>query len=193
MHNLQNFNIKLFIVQSLWQILPNLKLHPNFFLIVQYTGNIWAGELLAKFSSPIFADKPKDTLKMHFIYYALTIAYLPNFSLPIAFTCTVRQNFPPPNISCVQFISKVAFSLSWTDIMCGQADTKSNDMNIRPHLRPGPVMLLSNVWKFSLILYISRSIDERYTVFHSLLRKHCWQDFKLADLFTVCKKPILVV
>ena len=42
-----------------------------------------------KFSSPIFTDR----LKMY-LAYALTIAYLPKFSSPIAFTCTVRQNFP---------------------------------------------------------------------------------------------------
>ena len=29
-------------------------------------------------------------------------SYLPNFSLPIAFTCMVLQNFPLPNISRVQ-------------------------------------------------------------------------------------------
>ena len=35
--------------------------------------------------------------------YALTVAYLPNFSSPIAFTCMVHQNFPPPNISRVWY------------------------------------------------------------------------------------------
>ena len=54
-------------------------------------------QLFAKFSSPIFTD----TLKMY-LTYALTVAYWPDFSLPIAFTCMVRQNFLPPNISRVQ-------------------------------------------------------------------------------------------
>ena len=30
--------------------------------------------------------------------YALTVAYLPIFSSPTAFTFMVHQNFPPPNI-----------------------------------------------------------------------------------------------
>ena len=51
-----------------------------------------------KFSLPIFTDK----LKMY-LAYALILAYLPNFFLPIAFTkssftlaftCMVYQNFP---------------------------------------------------------------------------------------------------
>ena len=46
----------------------------------------------SKFSSAIFTDTPKT-----FLEYALTVDYSPNFSLPIAFTCMVRQNFPPPN------------------------------------------------------------------------------------------------
>ena len=33
------------------------------------------------------------TLKMYLVY-ALTVTYLSNFSSPITFTCTVRQNFP---------------------------------------------------------------------------------------------------
>ena len=64
---------------------------------VPYMGNIWRGGNLAnreQFASPIFTD----TLKM----YALTVAYSPNFSSPIAFTCTVHQNFLPPNNSHVQ-------------------------------------------------------------------------------------------
>ena len=35
--------------------------------------------------------------------YVLTVANLSNFSSPIAFTCTVHQNFPPPNISRVLY------------------------------------------------------------------------------------------
>ena len=49
------------------------------------------------FSSPLFTDTPKM-----YLTYALTVAYSPNFSLPIAFTCMVRRNFPPPIFSCVR-------------------------------------------------------------------------------------------
>ena len=45
-----------------------------------------------KFSSPILTD----TLKIY-LAYALTVAYLSNFSLPMAFTCMAcqkRYNFP---------------------------------------------------------------------------------------------------
>ena len=38
-----------------------------------------------------------------YIAYALTEAYLPNFSLPIAFTYMIRQSFLPQNISHVQY------------------------------------------------------------------------------------------
>ena len=69
-------------------------------LVVYHNRKYLAGEklvnceLFAKISSRIFTD----TLKM----YALTVAYLPNFSSPIAFTCMVRQNFSLPNISRVR-------------------------------------------------------------------------------------------
>ena len=36
-----------------------------------------------------------------YLAYALTVAYSPNFSSPIAFTCMVHKNFPLPNISLV--------------------------------------------------------------------------------------------
>ena len=52
--------------------------------------NLMNRELFAKFSSPIFTD----TLKIY-LAYALILAYSPNFSLPIAFTCTICQNFSP--------------------------------------------------------------------------------------------------
>ena len=69
-------------------------------------GNIWwekKWQIMSyslKFSLPIFTD----TSKMY-LTYALTVAYLPNFSSPIAliFACTVRQNFPSPNISHVRY------------------------------------------------------------------------------------------
>ena len=47
---------------------------------------------------------------MYLLAYALTIAYSPNFSLPIAFTFMISQNFPPPNISHVQY-----------PLLCGEA------------------------------------------------------------------------
>ena len=50
-----------------------------------------------KFSLPIFTY----TVKMY-LAYALTLASSPKFSLPIAFTCMVRQNFPPPKLSSVR-------------------------------------------------------------------------------------------
>ena len=42
-----------------------------------------------------------DTWKTY-MAYALTVAYSPYFSSPIAFACMVHQNFPPPNISRVR-------------------------------------------------------------------------------------------
>ena len=44
--------------------------------------------------------------------YALTVAYSPNFSSPIAFTCMVHQNFLLskfflPNISCVRYFMEL--------------------------------------------------------------------------------------
>ena len=43
-----------------------------------------------------------------YLAYALTVDYLPNFSLPIAFTCMVRHNFPLPNISHVRYYIIIA-------------------------------------------------------------------------------------
>ena len=58
--------------------------------------NWWIMSYLPKFSSSIFTD----TLKMY-LAYALTVAYLPKFSLPIAFTCTVCQKiFPAKHFLC---------------------------------------------------------------------------------------------
>ena len=37
-------------------------------------------------------------LRKTYMAYALTVAYLPIFSSPTAFTFMVHQNFPPPNI-----------------------------------------------------------------------------------------------
>ena len=65
------------------------------FMHVQYTGKFGAGQIWwimsysPKCSSPIFTDT---------LAYALTVAYSPHFSSPLAFTCMVHQNFPLPNI-----------------------------------------------------------------------------------------------
>ena len=42
-----------------------------------------------------------DTLKMYLVN-ALTVAYLPNFSSPIAFTCVAHHNFFPPSVQYIQ-------------------------------------------------------------------------------------------
>ena len=75
------------------------------YLYKLYTGNIWQVklanlvncELFIKF---FFANIHSYTKKLMYLVYALTVAYSPNFSLPIAL---VHQNFPPPNISHVQY------------------------------------------------------------------------------------------
>ena len=59
-----------------------------------------------KFSLPIFIDIPK----MYFLY-ALILAYSPNFSSPIAFTCVwFIKNFPHQNFPicgrCLYFVPK---------------------------------------------------------------------------------------
>ena len=53
---------------------------------------------LPKYSSQVFRYTPKM-----YLAYALSVAYLPNFSLPIAFSCMVQQNFLLPNIFHVQY------------------------------------------------------------------------------------------
>ena len=50
---------------------------------------------LPKKSSPIFTDTPKI-----YLAYALTLAYLLNFSSPIAFTCMVCTKISPIKYSC---------------------------------------------------------------------------------------------
>ena len=39
-----------------------------------------------------------------YLAYALTVTYSPNLSLPIALTCMVCQNFPPPKIFRVWYL-----------------------------------------------------------------------------------------
>ena len=73
-----------------------------------YMGKIWWGKnwwILAnrKLFVKIFIINIHRYTKMH-LAYALTVVDSPNFSSPIAFTCMVHQNFPPPNISHVQYL-----------------------------------------------------------------------------------------
>ena len=58
------------------------------YLAGEKLANLANREPFAKISSPIVTDASK----MYFAY-ALTVAYLTNFSLPIAFTCMVCQTF----------------------------------------------------------------------------------------------------
>ena len=74
--------------------------------LVLYMGNTWWGELKNLANHELFAKIFLTNIHRHtknVLTYALTVAYSPNFSLPIAFACTVRQNFLPPNISHVWY------------------------------------------------------------------------------------------
>ena len=73
------------------------KFCPKLYHGMPYTGKFWQEQKLvklanheqfAKFSLPIFTDITKM-----YLTYILTLAYSPNSSLPIAFTCMIRQNF----------------------------------------------------------------------------------------------------
>ena len=71
-------------------------------------GKIWWGKnwwILAnrKLFVKIFIINIHRYTKMH-LAYALTVVYLLNFSSPIVITCMVHQNFPPLNISHVQYL-----------------------------------------------------------------------------------------
>ena len=74
----------------------------DIYFLVLYMEKIWWGKnwqivsYSLKLSSPIFIDTPKL-----YLAYAMTLAYLPIFSSPIAFTCMVRQKVPLPNFSRV--------------------------------------------------------------------------------------------
>ena len=59
------------------------------YLAGEKLANLVNCEVFTRISSPIFTD----TLKLY-LACALTVAYSPNFSSPITFTCTVSQNFP---------------------------------------------------------------------------------------------------
>ena len=68
----------------------------------------WCRKKLAKLENhelfaKIFLANIYRYTKMY-LAYALTITYLPNFSLPIPLTCMVRQNFPPPKFSHVWYL-----------------------------------------------------------------------------------------
>ena len=77
-------------------------------VVVPYTGK-FLGEKLAnspKFPSTMVVDTPKM-----YMAYALTIAYSPNFSLPIAFICIICQNFPVYGINITVFVEDLAIVL----------------------------------------------------------------------------------
>ena len=62
-------------------------------------------KLLAKFSSPLFTD----TLKMYMAIWHCCVltdcSLFTKFFLANSFTCMVRQNFPPPNVSHVRYLA----------------------------------------------------------------------------------------
>ena len=65
---------------------------------VLYMERFWQGNKLANLANlpKCFFTDITDTPKMY-LAYGLTVAYLSNFSSPIAFICMVHQNFSPPN------------------------------------------------------------------------------------------------
>ena len=78
-------------------------------LVGEKIGESWAIRQNFPCQMPIFTDTQKMDMT-----YALTVTYLPNFSLPIAFTCMVHQNFPPPNIFHVRYkLSYVGCDNTW--------------------------------------------------------------------------------
>ena len=68
------------------------------FLVWEKLASLVNCELFAK----IFLANIHRSPKMYLVY-ALTLTYSPNFSLPIAFTCTVRQKVPLPIFSHVWY------------------------------------------------------------------------------------------
>ena len=70
-------------------------------------GKFWQGKKLANlenhelFAKPIFTDTPKL-----YLAYALTYLICQNFPchLPIALTCMVHQNLPPPKFSHARYL-----------------------------------------------------------------------------------------
>ena len=76
----------------------------NLLVDITVHGKILAREKLVNLANrDLFAKIFLHRYTEMYLAYALTVAYSPNFSSPIAFTCMVCQNFSPPNISCVQY------------------------------------------------------------------------------------------
>ena len=74
-------------------------------MCVPYMGKYLAGEKLVNLvNRELLAKIFLSNIHKMYLAYALTVAYSPNFSSPIAFTCMVRQNFPLPNISSVRIL-----------------------------------------------------------------------------------------
>ena len=94
--NIGNFWIKFPIAKA--YSLPIFHLTREIF-VGKKLANLANREPFAKISSPVFTDIQKA-----YMAYALTVANSPNFSSPIAFTCTVHQNFLPPNIFHVRSV-----------------------------------------------------------------------------------------
>ena len=91
-----------FVVVMILYVIYNL-------IAITVHGKISVGEKIGKFgeSRAIHQNFPCQYSQIHgkhIMAYALTVAYLPNFSSPIAFTCMVHQNFTPPNISHVRYL-----------------------------------------------------------------------------------------
>ena len=69
-------------------------------IVATYANVLWGKNLVNlanhELFAKIFLQIVTDTPKMY-LAYALTVAYLPNFSSPIAFTGMVCQKFPCQN------------------------------------------------------------------------------------------------
>ena len=65
---------------------------------IQYMGKIWCGKKLTNLANrELFAKIFLTSINRYtemYLAYALTVAYSPKFSSPIAFTCKVHQYFP---------------------------------------------------------------------------------------------------
>ena len=83
-----------------------------FYLVVVVLSKWWLVLTIANHCGHIPAIFT-DTRKIY-MAYALTVAYSPNFSSPIAFTCMVHQNFPTLNISYVQYCTKLQSDILFT-------------------------------------------------------------------------------
>ena len=80
---------------------------------IPHTGNIWHRKNWQNLANyELFTKIFLTNIQKMYLAYALTVAYSPNFSSPIAFTCMVHQNPPrqifpmysiPSNSCCIQF------------------------------------------------------------------------------------------